>query len=1090
MQQPNGFHVYAGNRLESLAETLAEIIQRPLSSPLTPEMIVVQSRGMERWVSMQLAAHNRICANIHYPFPNAFLHDVFNTMLSDVPDNTPFDPDILTFRIMKLLPASLGQPEFESLRLYLEEDPNGLKLFQLSEKISNIFDQYLVFRPEMIFSWEAGKGSHWQACLWRQLAEGKNHLHRAQLRKQFLKELRKSTHTLALFPERISIFGISHLPNFHIQVFAELSRYIPVYLFLMNPCREFWGDIVSGQDRKRIRKRYPDKRVSEADLHLESGNPLLASMGALGRDFFNIITDNDCEFHERYDDIQPVSLLAGVQSDILNLEDRTRFDTADKQSLHLKSEKDTSIQIHSCHSPMREMEVLHDSLLSMFEELPGLLPKDIIVMTPDIEAYSPFVQAVFGAQTRDELRIPFSIADRNIRNESRVMDAFTALLNIKASRFGSSEILSILESSSIRNKFGISEADLETIEHWIQDTGIRWGIDGKSRERLDLPNFKENTWKAGIERLMLGYAMRGDNNEMFANILPYDPIEGSDVKILGRFIEFMERIFRWAEQLERDEPLSSWSRVFHTLFDQFFHSDEETEREVQQIRTLIDGLAVNQDLSEYTEPIPLEVVRSYLLHHMDQEGFGSGFISGGVTFCAMLPMRSIPFEVVSLVGMNSDAFPREFRHLGFDLVAKYPKPGDRSRRNDDRYLFLEAILSARKKMYISYVGQSIQDISIMPPSVLVSELMDYLTADFGIEENDLVTHHRLQAFSPAYFRKENEKLVSYSEENMLASKRLIGPKKSIPFISTGLSEPDEEWKLVNINQLRSFFTHPARYLLQHRLGIYFEKRISVLEDRENFKLDPLDRYLIGQELVEQGLEGIDLKDQLPVYRASGRLPHGSVGDVLYRDLSQSADEFVKKVRTVRGESFEETLEIELDIETFHICGELTHFHKDQGLIRYRFADRKPKDLLTLWIDHLVLCTIEAIDYPNRSILICKDSTWEYSPVSESKALLKKILSRYWNGLVKPLPFFPDSGYRYAIDILQKQKTEDDALRTARNCWRGSDFSRGESEDQYFRRCFGTTDPLDEQFQNLALEIFEPLLSHMSQITGKKELKFP
>ena len=1084
MHKPKGFHVHASNRLESLAEQLADIIQTPLSSPLASEVIVVQSRGMERWLSMKLATHNRICANIHYPFPNTFLHEVFQKLLADVPDTTLFDPGILTFRVMKLLPENVAQPEFEPLSLYLKEDPNGLKLYQLSEKIADIFDQYLVFRPEMIFSWEAGKGAHWQASLWRQLTEEDDHFHlhhRARLREQFFKKIRKTTPAMEKFPERISIFGISHLPDFHIHVFAELSRYIPVYLFLMNPCREFWGDIVSGQDRKRIHRRYQDIGVAEADLHLESGNPLLASMGALGRDFLNIITAYDCEFHEQYDDMQQLSLLACVQSDILMLTDRNQFNGEADQGLLFQPGEDSSIQTHSCHSPMREIEVLHDNLLLMFEELPELLPKDIIVMVPDIAAYSPFVQAVFGAQTRDELRIPFSIADRNIRNESRIVDAFAALLDFKASRFGSSQVLSLLEVGSIRKKFNLSESDLGIIEHWIQDTGIRWGIDAKNREKLDLPDFKENTWKAGIERLLLGYAMRGNDNNMFADILPYDKMEGSNVKVLGRLVEFLERTIYWAKRLEQEDSLSGWSRALHTLLDHLFYSDEDSEREIQLLRTLIDGMANNQTLSGYTESVSLEVVRSYMIHHLGKEGFGSGFISGGVTFCAMLPMRSIPFEVVCLVGMNSDAFPRKSRHLEFDLVSKYPKPGDRSRRKDDRYLFLESILSARKRLYISYVGQSINDTSIMPPSVLVSELMDYLTEGFGLKDADLVTQHRLQAFSPEYFKKSSEELVSYSEENMLASTRLLGPKENIPFITEGLSQPDDEWKQINSSQLKRFFTHPARYLLQHRLGIYFDKGISVLEDRENFRLDPLDRYIIGQELVEYGLKGVDPDELLPVYQASGKLPHGSVGETQYRELSIDVDAFVNKAKTVKGESLGESFEVDLSVETYRIHGKLNDFHKDRGLIRYRFVNMKSKDLLSSWIDHLLLCAIVDIEFQKNTTLICKDAAWEFSPVNESESILKGLLSRYWDGLSKPLPFFPESAYGYASDILKKQKTEYDALRSARNRWRGSDFSRGESEDPYFRRCFGATDPLDEHFKILSLEIYEPLFSHITRM---------
>jgi exodeoxyribonuclease V gamma subunit len=166
--------------------------------------------------------------------------------------------------------------------------------------------------------------------------------------------------------------------------------------------------------------------------------------------------------------------------------------------------------------------------------------------------------------------------------------------------------------------------------------------------------------------------------------------------------------------------------------------------------------------------VEIEVVKSCLENLLEHVNFGHGFISSGVTFCAMLPMRSIPFKVVCLVGMNMDAFPRESKILGFDLMAKNPRIGDRSRRNDDKYLFLEALISARNKLYISYVGQSIRDNTRISPSVLVSELIDYIKEGFGLSEDEIVTFHRLQAFSSEYFNTDS-KLFSYSNENFAAS---------------------------------------------------------------------------------------------------------------------------------------------------------------------------------------------------------------------------------------------------------------------------------------------------------------------------------
>ncbi|MEJ2167058.1 MAG: exodeoxyribonuclease V subunit gamma, partial [Desulfobacterales bacterium] len=248
MSQVN-LKIYTSNRLEILAEQLARLVRTPLPSPLTPEIIVVQSRGMERWISMTLAALNGVSANCLFPFPNAFLEDIFKRMMPDLPDTSPFDPGLMTFRLMQIIPASLEQRQFESLKTYLAGE-DQLKLFQLSGKVADLFDQYLVFRLELIFQWEQGKEEKeqpqtWQAGLWRKLTADYGQRHRARLRKMLLEKIQQPGDDRLNLPARVSIFGISYLPLFYLQAFAELSSVMEVHFFLIDPCREYWADIVS-----------------------------------------------------------------------------------------------------------------------------------------------------------------------------------------------------------------------------------------------------------------------------------------------------------------------------------------------------------------------------------------------------------------------------------------------------------------------------------------------------------------------------------------------------------------------------------------------------------------------------------------------------------------------------------------------------------------------------------------------------------------------------------------------------------------------------------------------------------------------------
>lgn len=1098
----SNLNIYLSNRLEILVEQLAQNIRTPMSSALTPEIIVIQSRGMERWISLELANHNGIWANFQFPFPNAFLQEIFKLFISDLPEPSPWDPEILTFTIMKILPACLNQSGFEHIKTYLDKDPHRLKLFQLSEKIAVTFDQYMVFRPRLVFSWEAHDETDdpdhvWQATLWRKLLKTNGPKHRARLHHDLHEMLAGGSIETVQLPERISVFGISYLPPFHLETFTAISHYTPVNFFLLNPCREYWSDIVSQKTQQRIRRNYSDAEEFSEDLHFEEGNRLLASMGRLGKDFFQLLSDFGGEFHEMFDEPTGHDMLSYIQSDILTLTNRGGTDRLHQSGAFSESrrpdpvsltEGDTSIQIHNCHSPMREIEVLHDCLLAMFEEDPALLPKDIIVMAPDIESYAPYVHAVFDAQTNLDHRIPFSIADQRARKESRLMDGFFSLLDLKDSRLGGTQMLRLLEYPSIKKNFVFSEGDISMIERWMRHTRIRWGRDAHDRLKFGLPRFWENTWQSGIERLLLGYAMPGYQREMFKGILPYDDIEGEDVYVLGKFVEFAERIFRCINILEHPKTLSRWKNALHFILEQFFAAEEEDQREIHTLRQLFDELTDRQKQSGFNQKVDLEIIRTYLTQRLDSKSFRSAFMSRGVTFCAMLPMRSIPFKIICLIGLNSDAFPRDDQTLSFDLIARNSRIGDRSRRNDDKYLFLESIISARKKLYISYVGQNIQDNSRLPPSVLVSELLDTIEKSFApagknIDE-EVIIDHRLQAFSETYFQGD-AKRFSYSLEDMLASTQRQSKMVSAPlFITQKLdltAEENQNWKSLDIDTLCLFFSNPVRFLLERRLGIFLDTQAATTEDRETIELSALEKFEIAQNIFKSRQSGMDLQKFRPIQRALGQLPPAHMGDALYNEMSVDADSFFNRIETYIHKKISDPLDVDHEISGFRLNGRLTDIY-ERGYVHLRYANRRASDLLKLWIYHLIYCLLKPENLPSDSFLINKNGAIKLSYTPKSSENLELLLHLFWQGLSEPLHFFPETSLEY---FNQMQKNPDDpqrALTYAGKKWLGSEYHRGESEDSYYQLCFKNLDPMDKSFEQIAKRVYRPLLDSCTEIT--------
>lgn len=1057
-------NLYTSNRMEVLVDTLKAALREPLASPFTQEVIVVQSRGMQRWLSMELASRFGVWANGHYPFPNAMVQELFGALFSEKPDTSSFAPEVMSWRIMRLLPELLDTEPFGTLRRYLADDPDGLKLFQLSEKIADTFDQYTLFRPEMLSAWEAGEsqpaGEEWQPVLWRKLADGEG-MHRGRMKELFCRQLSPLSPEVKEIPERITLFGISYLPKFHLDMLSAVARVTEVNLFLLSPTREYWGDILA---RKAI-VRLPEE---ERALRME-GNPLLASLGRIGRDFSDMIIDmSDSAFHqeERYDDPGEVCLLHGLQSDILNLSG-----TGEEGEQRPLDPFDRSLRIHSCHSPLREIEVLYDNILAMLEESPGLTLRDIVVMTPDIESYSPYISTVFGAGGNGA-GLHYSIADRRMMHEGEIASAVLKLLALPASRLAASELFDLLASPPVSRRFSVESDELDVIREWIEKTGIRWGMDEGDRTAKALPSYRENSWKAGLDRLLLGYAMP-DENQLFNGILPYDDLAGSAAETLGKFAGFITAVEAFVNRMERPCTLEEWRSRFQALLADFILPSSVSEREFATITALGEKLGEVATAAEFTKEVTPAVMLSWLRAHLELQEQGLGFMTGGITFCAMLPMRSIPFRVVVLIGMNDSAFPRQSRAPGFDLIAREPQKGDRSLRNEDRYLFLESILSARDLLYISYIGQSIRDNSELPPSVLVSELLDAVRRGFSLPDGDsvekqLVVRHPLQAFNRAYY-SAGSPLFSYSAENfhaLVEKERPAAPLR--PFMSVPLDEPPEEWKTVSLKQLLRFYDNPAGFFLEQRLDIRLEGMVEPLEDREPFAVEGLALYSLKQELLEIVLGGGNTLELLPLYRSRGVLPPARHGELLFRKILDEVQQFAATVQEkTAGAGALAPLEVDLQLGGFRLTGQLARVWPE-SLLHYRCAKLKMKDQMRGWIEHLVLNMADKPGYPKKTSLVMVDDEKQFAPVADAALYLENLLKYYWQGLSMPLRFFPRSSLAFAAK-------ED--LDAARKEWRDDTFNNrpGEGSDPAIERCFGSTDPFDREFCSLAVELLRPMI---------------
>ncbi len=1055
-----GLHLHLSNRIEILVGELAEVVRMPAGSVLAPETIVVQSAGMSRWLSQELAIRLGICANVRFPFLQRFVNDLLTAVLPEAKHTPAFVQEAMAWRIFRLLPPLIDLPAFEEVRIYISGELSDWKRYQLACRIAHVFDRYLANRQAMILEWDNGKDSEdWQAILWRAMTRETGTAHQPALGTRLANRLRLNT--LSGLPARVSVFGVSTLPRFYIELLGAIAERVEVHLFLMQPARYLWTHKISARTESRLRRLGKQGEDIKA-AHYERGNPLLTSMGDLGKHFLEALADlNPTTVSEPFEMPDESTTLSILQGDILEIEEREPL---------ARPAECQSITVASCHSPLREAEVLYDELLARFEANPRLRPRDVLVMTPDIEIYAPVIDAVFRTPEDERTGIPFSVADRGPRAASGVIKTFLQILELAGSRLTATEVMEVLESRAVLGRFNLEEKDLPMIRRWLAETRVRWGINADHRAEFGVPPFSQNSWQAGLDRLLLGYALPGGGERMFADTLPFDDIEGSGTEVLGSLAEFTEHLFHTLSEMRTARTLESWQTLLRSVIERFFTSDDEIQRELSALRRTLEALTELQAASGFDDTVSLEIIRDHLNTALTEETAGAGYLAGQVTFCALKPMRSIPFKVICLLGMNSTAFPRSAATPSFDRMARDPRPEDRTTRKDDRYLFLETILSARDALYISYIGQSVRDNTEIPPSVLVSELLDY--CDRRFKSGLPVVKHALQAFNPTYF--SDGPRFSYSAENALAAAAAAGERvPPAPFVARPLLEPGSEWQNVDLAQFVSFFQNPSKFFLRERLRIRLPDDGIMLEDREPFAVNGLDRYSLKNELLNRLLEVGDPADFSPLVRARGVLPAGAAGNATFNECLQTATSLAEKIALhTKGEPLDPE-PIELELGEWKVTGRISNL-TTAGLLHFRPAHYSGKSLLSFWLSMLAINCVRA----TPGVYISEDRIFSCESIPEGRERMIELLELYRRGLREPLPLFPASSPTF---VERELAGKNDASTQAEKEWHGNIRRPGDSSDPFISLAFHNhPDPLGEKWASVSRLVYRPIFETCRQ----------
>ncbi|WP_329740504.1 exodeoxyribonuclease V subunit gamma [Dyella sp. A6] len=1091
-----GLMVVHGNRLEDLRDLLLTWLARTPLAPLENEQVLVQSNGIAQWLKLALARPPDagglgISAAVDMQLPGRFLWQAYRAVLGpdEVPAASPFDKSRLAWRLMRLLPAHLDEETFSPLRHFLDADDGTdvTRQFQLANQIADLFDQYQVYRADWLDDWAHGHdvmrddlrqrreplpmSQRWQAKLWRlllaDLAPAQRHSHRAAVHQAFLERMGTLHRRPATLPRRIVVFGISSLPQQTLEVLTGLGRICQVLLLVTNPCRHYWADIIEDREllmasqRRQAGKPGLPTEPDYAELHLHA-NPLLAAWGKQGRDYIRLLDSFDRPDAYRpqfaalgrdidlFDDPGSDSLLHQVQQAVLDLEPLP-LDPARRQAWR---DNDASLRFHVAHNPQREIEILHDQLLAMFEaaERRGtpLAPRDVMVMVPDIQTYTPHIQAVFGRLPPDDPRyLPCSIADRPSRGTAPLLVALEHLLRLPESRFSVGEILDLLDAPALRRRFGLDDNDLPVLRNWIEGSGIRWGLDGEQKTRFGLPPLEQNSWRFGLRRMLLGYAV-GDGPSL-DGIAPHADVGGLEAALVGPLDALLERLEHHGQQLAMPATPGAWCVHLRALLADFFDAgrDDDDLLRLERLDDALDQWEQACSGADFSAPLPLAVVREHWLGSIDEHRLSQRFLGGAISFGTLLPMRAIPFRVVCLLGMNDGDYPRRQHAPDIDLMALpgQQRPGDRSRREDDRYLWLEALLSARETLHVSWVGRSARDNSPLPPSTLVGQLRDYLAAGWhcaGDHPDDpkagqrlldaLTTDYPLQPFSRRYF-ETGTGLFTYAAEWAQAHRAASSTEHAplAPWVpETG----------VDLGLLQRFLRAPARTFYAERLRVNFASLDELDDDSEPFALDALQRHGVTDVLLRTAItEGNDALAATAIrLREEGILPPGDFGTLVLAPIETAAAQAGSAWRSLvaRWPQAADVRELRYEADGLTVedwLGDLRHDAND-GLVRLigtasplldKNTPRYDK-LLDAWVAHLLG---NANGLRLTTHVVAPDATVELMPlpVDAASRHLDALLAGLRQGMQSPLPIARRTAYAWLLAEADGKKPPYDVART-------------------------------------------------------------
>ena len=1120
--------VHRAERTDLLADALGDLLATPLADPFATEVVVVPAHGVERWISQRLShrlgadggSGDGVCAGVDFRTPWALIAEITGTRDAD-----PWSPDSLTWPLLAAIDDSLDQPWARTLATHLgyglpddERDLRRGRRYATARRLAGLFASYAAQRPTLIEDWSAGRDTDgcgaslprdlaWQPHLWRHLIATIGRPTPTQRQADVVARLRDDPAATDL-PDRLSLFGHTRLSATDLQLLDALATHRDIHLWLPHPSPQLWQNLFDHGADHAVRRR-------DDDTHRLVGHPLLASLGRDVRELqrsLAAVIGPDRVIDPAADLLRdrPTTLLGWLQHDLHG--DQAPADPTRDERVWAPT--DHSVQIHACHGPHRQVEVLREVLLGLLADDSTLEPRDIVVMCPDIESYAPLIAAGFGLgevvgdNGHPAHRLRVRLADRALTQTNPLLDVAGRLLELAGGRATASEVVDLAHAEPVRRRFGFTDDDLDQIATWVGESGVRWAFDAPHRADFGLADVVTHTWQFGLDRILAGATMSADAQTWLDRTLPLDDVGSGQIDLAGRLAEYVARLRSATDLLVGEHPLEHWTSALvdgvASLTDTSADDAWQGAQVQRELGRIAEDAAAHGQQADATHLLRLPDVRALLGRRLAGRPTRANFRTGTLTVCTMVPMRSVPHRVVCLLGMDDGVFPRVGITDGDDVLARDPMTGERDARSEDRQLFLDAILAAEQTLVITYSGADPHTGVRRPPAVPVGELLDAVdrtasAPDLTALRESVVTAHPLQPFDPRNLLPGAllpATPFTFDPAALAGARAAAGDRHAAePFLAGVL--PPVAAEDVALDDVLAFFRHPVRQFLRQRLDLLILAEQDTLADGLPVEIDNLEQWQVGDRVLTDLLRGIDPASAAQQEWRRGALPPGRLGWRTLQDIVAKARPLAAAGLELRT-SASRAVDVDVDLgDGRRLRGTVPEMYGDR-LVPVSYSRLGATHRLQSWIKLLALAasdddrnwTAHTLGRPTNNRSRDPVGTSLLGPLDHTAlAVLRDLVAVRDRGLAEPLPLPIKTSFGYAR-MRRTNATTTEALRKAGWDWQTDRFP-GEDADSSHVLVWGAgaaIPGLDQlphpgeahdgertRFGALALRVWSPLL---------------